>query len=191
MFTPRFNPARRSHVAWLAALSLLAATTAASLAGPILPGQTVLLDANDYQFPGGSVLAMRTIPFSVMYRNTGGFLAIPPSVTGSLTESVVRDPSTKTLSFVYGVGLTGEGGTSAAEGSMFAVGDFSGFKTNVAGMLDFEQLAPAHRTKDGAMILFQSDSPGVGGPPTLVIHTNATQFAPTGASITRWPMISR
>ena len=148
--------------------------------GLVSPGQTVTVDAFDLIPPAESLLATKSTAFSIDYAATGGSLAYPGAVAGTLHSSVYRGGDGK-LTFVYDVDLTSTGKFSgAAEGSDLHVGSFAGFATDLSGALDFEDLASASRSADGKQVRLRSDTPGLGGAPTLIVRTDATKYAADG-----------
>lgn len=164
----------------LAPLWTLAASTSAADAGLVSPGQLVTVDAFDLTPPAGALLATKSTAFSIDYAAGVGSPAYPGALAGTLHSSVYRGGDGK-LTFVYDVDLTSTGKFSgAAEGSDLRVGSFAGFATDVSGALDFEDLASASRSADGKQVRLRSDTPGLGGAPTLIVRTDATQYAADG-----------
>lgn len=172
--------ARAAAALALLGLPALGSAAHAGLADPLSPGGSALLDGTTYQTPTGTVVAQSTVPFSVQYQPTGTFVDFSGTATGKLSDTVLRDPASGHLTFVYHVSLDNEGITSAAEGSTLTVDGFAGWRTDVAGALQFQQQAPVRRSPDGSMIRFSSGAPGLGGPPELAIATDATHFDTTG-----------
>ena len=170
---------------WTAAgavgLALLAPAAApAGLTRSLPPGGSAVLDGTTYQAPAGNVVAQSAVPFSVHYQPDGTFANFSGTATGQLRDTVLRDPATGRLTFVYHVSLNDEGVTSAAEGSVLTVGGFGTYKTDVAGTLQFQQAAPVTRSADGSALRFSSGAPGLGGPPELAVATDATRFDAAG-----------
>ena len=168
-----------------------AATTLCSLAfvagasgGIVDPGKTIVVGADEElpPDPAGDVLARSVLPFSILYQaDSGGtFLDFDGEAGGTLTNTVLRDASTGTLTFVYDIDLDDEH-VDASEASVLTVRGFEGLSTDVSGLLDFEQEVLATRSADGSEVRLGSDDPGLGGAPVLVVRTDATAFARTGS----------
>ena len=165
-----------------AGVSLLALTTPAR-AGVVHPGETVVVNDLDLTMPEGDVLALSVLPFSIVYEAGvgGSFVEFGGTAGGTLTNTVVRDSATGTLTFVYDVDFAGEGGADASEASVLTVSGFGAFATDVTGTLDFESVILASRPDDDASaVQLSSDDAGLGGAPKLVVRTDATEFAATG-----------
>jgi hypothetical protein len=155
-------------------VSLLLAPAAAS-AGLVSPGQTVSLHSSDLLPPTGVELATKATPFVIHYGPADPAIGFTGDLTGTLDSTVYRDGGK--LTFVYHVNLNdGSGVSGAAEGSNLSVWSFGGFKTTVAGALESEEFIQASRSKDGKMVQLSGNTPGLGGPPTLVVKTNATAY---------------
>jgi hypothetical protein len=149
---------------------------AAAAAGLVAPGQTAAVRSSDLTAPDGALVATTSAGFAVDYVAAGVGPAFPAALAGTLHSSVYRGGDGR-LTFVYDVDLvpaTGVGG--AAEGSDLRVGSFAGVATDVTGALDFEDLVLGSRSADGASVGLRSDTPGLGGPPTLVVRTDATRY---------------
>lgn len=165
--------------AWV--LGIVSAMTA-TIAAPVKPGQTVVVDASDFETPEGTILASTTIPFSIGYTTHlggGAFVDFPGTTDGTLTSAVMRDDRRGTLAFLYGADLDGD---YARAGSILTVDGFNLFSTEVDAAFDFENKTIASRSVDGSSIKVGSDDPGKGGPPQLVVRTDATEFASTGTA---------
>ncbi|MDB5294479.1 MAG: hypothetical protein JWO31_462 [Phycisphaerales bacterium] len=162
-------PARRAAAALC---SLLLAPALAS-AGAVDPGQSIPVDSVDLMLPAGSALAETSSAFAIDYaatdRPTAGTLK-------GVLRSAVYDVG-GSLTFVYDVDVLDAAGFSeAAERSELTVSSFAKAKTAVTGGLDFEALVRASRSADGSRITLASDTPGLGGPPVLIVKTDATTY---------------
>jgi hypothetical protein len=185
MFKRRNVAAAAAATTTLCSLSLL--TTGAS-GGIVSPGETVVVgaDGRPRPTPTGAILARSVLPFSIAYRaddgDGGSFLDFGGTATGTLTNTVLRESSTGTLTFVYDIDYGDDSAVDASEASVLTVSGFDGFSTDVTGLLDFEPVILASRSADGADVRLGSDDPGLGGAPTLVVRTDATAFARTGTA---------
>jgi hypothetical protein len=187
MLRRRARATKRGHATMRAFTMILGAllAPAAASAGLVSPGQTVGLESVDLPAPGGALVATGSVPFAIDYGPSTpatGSPAYPGTLAGTLHNAVYRGTDGR-LTFVYDVDLTStaDGGT-AAEGSELRVGSFKGFSTDVGGALDFENLFAASRSADGATLRLASDTPGLGGPPTLVVRTDATAYDRRGSA---------
>jgi hypothetical protein len=162
--------------ACVAALSLLLAP-AACWAGLVEPGQTVTLTSSELTPPGGSKLDEKSTAFAIAYGDEDS--GDGPTLRGVLRSSVYQTGDH--LTFVYDVDLLAAAGISgAAERSDLSASAFTGFATDVAGALDFEELVKASRSADGSRVGVQSDTPGLGGSPVLIVRTDATAYDANG-----------
>jgi hypothetical protein len=155
---------------------------AAALRGDsIPPGGSVLLD-DAAALPTGPRLAQKVQPFTLNFARPGDEGVSPdPVADGILTSSVYRNPDTGALTFVYDIDVEREFQTTD-EASRLTLGSFAGFLTNVEG--DFGELSSgftASRSADGATVVGQT-SLGQGGPPLLIIRTDATAFDESGTA---------
>jgi hypothetical protein len=183
---------KRSSSSWIASTAvvllwlLAVAVTPAPIFGGVVvdPGQTVVVEAVDFEEPEGEVLARKVLPFEIEYgmRPDGEFVDFNGSVAGTLTSTVVRDGELGTLSFLYDVDLDTDGDADASDASILAVAGFATFDAEVAGALDFESTVLASRTSDGATVRLSSDDAGLGGAPRLLVRTDATEFEATGSA---------
>jgi len=167
---------------WLsiAALVLLPATPAS--AGLVRPGQTVNLLADNVPMPTGTLLERKSTDFTIDY----GPLTVPfndsAKLQGTLFSAVYRGRSGR-LTFVYDIDLDNNSNTlsgGAAEASELRIGSFKSFKTTVFGTMDFEQVIRGSRSRDGSQVWLTSTAPGLGGPPRMVIRTDATAYDANG-----------
>ena len=164
--------------AFVAALSLFLAPAAAS-AGLVEPGQTISLSSSDIVPIGGSKLDQKSTAFAINYGAADLANDFDGTLRGVLHSSVYRTGDA--LTFVYDVDLLGTGGVGgAAERSDFWVSAFTGISTNVNGSLDYEELIKASRSADGSQVRLQSDTPGLGGPPVLIVRTDAVAYDANG-----------
>ena len=164
--------------AYVAALSLLLAP-AAAVAGLVEPGQTVSLSSGDLAPVGGSKLDERSAEFAINYGSPDPANNFDGTLRGVLRSSVYRTGDA--LTFVYDVDLLNTGGLGgAAELSDLRVSAFAGLATAVNGSLDYEELIKASRSIDGDEVRLQSDTPGLGGPPVLVVRTDAVDYDASG-----------
>ena len=160
--------------------------TSATQGAVVNPGETtsaVNIDGNDYAPPTGDIVAQNSQDFVIDYDLTGtGFSPSgPTSFDATLTSSVVRDPATGRLTFVYhwAPGEEGQSFDVGSERNTFAVESFAGFTTDMS-------IATAGinwvvtRSADGATI--SGDSVDVGGSllPDFFIVTDATEFDANG-----------
>ena len=152
---------------------------AAASAGLVEPGQTVTLSAYDLATPAGTLIDEGVSAFSLNYGVADPANGFDGSLNGVLNSKVYRTPG-GTLTFMYDVDLNPMGVSGAAERSTFTVESFVGLKTWVTGAMDFESLIEGGVSADGAMVTLRSDTPGLGGSPTLVIETDATAYDAKG-----------
>jgi hypothetical protein len=100
-------------------------------------------------------------------------------VPGTLTSTVLRDPATGRLTFAYAIHFAGQDDTGAGGGthhSLLSITGFESFRTDLSATLAFAPDFPASRSADGRSLTVQSDTPGQGGSPTLLVRTDATHF---------------
>lgn len=168
----RALPSRR---ALAAALALAAAPAATVSAGLVEPGQTVTLTSSDLAPLGGSKLDEASAPFTIDYGSADPATGFDGTLRGVLRSAVYQ--TGPTLTFVYDVDLRPTDGVGgAAERSDLWVSAFAGRTTDVSGSLDYEELIKATRSADGSALRLQSDTPGLGGPPVLIVRTDATAY---------------
>ncbi|QOV87837.1 hypothetical protein [Humisphaera borealis] len=159
--------------------SLILASPAA--AGLISPGETVSLSSGDFGGPVGIKLAEKSSPFVIDYGADPVF-GFDGKLNGTL-HSAVYNVGGK-LAFFYDVDLDSNNFVSGAtEQSELTVLSFAGFATTVSGMLDYEEAIKASRSVDGAQIVLFSDTPGLGGPPALLVQTDATSYSESGSAV--------
>jgi hypothetical protein len=154
---------------------LLAATTARSAL--VAPGETVRLRSADFRMPAGQVLAEEAAPFFLVLEAEGYDSAT--AVPGTLTSTVLRERATGRLTFAYAINFAGQGNDGAGGGaqqSRLSVTGFGSFTANLAARLAFEPDFPCLRSGDGSTLTVESDTPGQGGSPTLLVGTDATEF---------------
>lgn len=155
-------------------LALLLLPAAAS-AGLVQPGESQPLNSIDFASPSGTMLDSMTTPFTIDYGMTDPVSGFDGKLHGSLHSSVYNVGGK--LAFLYDIDLNPANTISgAAEGSNLRVSSFAGFSTFLTGSLDFEELILASRSADGATVGLASDTPGLGGPPRLLVQTDATAF---------------
>jgi hypothetical protein len=156
-------------------------------AAVVNPGETnpaVNVDGAVYAPPTGDIVAENSQDFVINYdlAGTGFSPSGPTSFNATLTSSVVRDPATQRLTFVYHWEAADEEGDSAGLGqerNTFSIKSFAGFVTDMS-------IATAGtnwlvtRSADGATI--DADSVDVGGSsvPSFFITTDATEFDANG-----------
>jgi hypothetical protein len=176
---------------YVAASAILLATlalpfTPAARATVVNPGETtsaVNVDGNDYAPPTGDIVAQNSQDFTIDYDLTGtGFSPSgPTSFAATLTSSVVRDPATQRLTFVYhwAAGEEGQSFSVGSERNTFAVESFAGFTTDMSIATAGSNWIVT-RSADGATI--SADSVDVGGStvPDFFISTDAIAFDANG-----------
>src|SRR3712207_6198345 len=100
MTAPADRPlASRRWIPGRAALAAPAAFAAALCWGPVpeasaglvSAGKTGAADSSEFARPEGTVLATRSIPFTLEYKTSGSFAAFPGTVNAVLENAVVRD----------------------------------------------------------------------------------------------------
>lgn len=167
----------KTHIALLC----LAFSSASADAGLVAPGETVSLNSGDFVTPAGTLLAEKTSAFAIDY-GADPDVGFDGKLNGTL-YSAVYDVGGK-LAFLYDVDLNADNLIDGAiEQSELAVQAFAGFKTDVSGRLEYEEQFQASRSTDASQIMVYSDSPGLGGPPTVLIQTEATAFDPNGKAV--------
>ena len=162
---------------------LSGAPVSAALVSPGETNPAVNVDANEYALPSGEVVAQNTQDFVIEYDLASlGFTSdSPQSYDATLTSSVLRDPLTQRLTFVYTWEPADEVGEAMGVGrerNTFAVESFAGFTTDMS----IAAVSPwtVSRSADGATI--NGDSVDVGGSilPSFFITTDATEFDANG-----------
>jgi hypothetical protein len=127
--------------------------------------------------PEGQVLAEEAAPFFMVLEAEGYGSAT--AVPGTLTSTVLRERATGRLTFAYAINFAGQDDEGAGGGthqSRLSVTGFESFRTELAARLAFAPNFPGSRSADGSTLTVESDSPGQGGSPTLLVRTDATDF---------------
>jgi hypothetical protein len=165
--------------AWLTILALVLLPALSAPGGLVQPGQSVSLLASDVPTPGGTLLEKKTSAFAIDYGEPAKPFSFSGKLTGTLRSAVYSDRGH--LTFVYDIDLNGQPGISgAAEASRLSVGSFRSFKTSVFGAMDFEELVRGSRSRDGSQVWLDGTSPGMGGPPRMIVRTDATAYDANG-----------
>lgn len=162
------------------ALLGIAALGGGASAGLVQPGQSISLNSSELLPASGIKLSQSDQPFTLDYGIKSPSIGFDGSLTGTLHSSVYRDNGL--LTFVYDIDLNPSAVSGAAERSDFWVRSFRGFKTDVSGALDFEELIKASRTGNGGQIRLAGDTPGLGGAPMLIVRTNARDYDAKGSA---------
>lgn len=163
--------------AYVVLLSLLLVPAVAS-AGLVSPGESITLSSGDFAGPAGTLLAEKTMPFALDY-GADPDVGFDGMLNGTLRSAVYNIGGK--LAFFYDVDLDLANFTNGAtEQSEIRAQSFAGFQTSVSGKIDFEEVIHATRSVDGSLIALLSDSPGLGGPPALLLETDAAAYDENG-----------
>jgi hypothetical protein len=164
-------------------VAMVCFTTAPAWAVELAPGQGRQITPKDgpLTLPSGPRLAQQSVPFDLNFAQPGDEGGLSDlQGTGTLTSSVYRDPDTGGLVFVYDVDTDDASFSGAEPGGEFSrliVGGFTGFRTDVTGNASSggDPLANLARSADGDTVRADYGE-GIGGPPLLIIATDATAF---------------
>jgi len=165
-------------------MSLFCGAISAAIINPGETNPAVNIDAFDYAPPTGDVVAQNSQDFVIEYdlASEGLTTTDPQSFNATLVSSVVRDPVTQRLTFVY-QWQRDEIGSSydvGAERNTFALESFAGFATDISIAYAGGMPWVVSRSADGATII--GDSVDVGGSilPNFFITTDASEFDANG-----------
>jgi len=167
-------PLRAMALAFVGSWLLAAAAAHGAL---VAPGETVRLRSAEFRMPVGQVLAEEAAPFFLVLEAEG--YAPPTAVPGTLTSTVLRERATGRLTFAYAINFAGqdnEGRGGGTQHSRLSITGFESFRTDLAASLAFEPDFVGSRSGDGSTLTVESDTPGEGGSPTLLVRTDATDF---------------
>lgn len=146
--------------------------------GELNEGEENLLNLDDPSF-AGTELASRTLPFETSHLDPLMTPAEPRTVTGTLTQRVIRESATGALAFHYEV--TGDvDGPFGVDFENLSVGDFRGFTTDVFSNETDLSTGGAQRSSDGRIVTFTGDESWGA---YFVVRTNATAFDEGGTAV--------
>jgi hypothetical protein len=166
-----------------AALALGVLLGPSAWAGLLGPGQSIIVPADEYEPPQGTLLAERSRVITVVY-DPGQYTFAPgfdPSFDLELRSQVLRDATTKRLTFVYAVYQMAPDPALDSERSLLRVSSFAGFAADATGLLA-TGAGPSvlARSLDGASITIDELMTGQAGSPILVVRTDANSFDDQG-----------
>ena len=155
----------------------------------LAPGQGTQITPEDGPLilPTGPRLAQQVVPFDLDFSQPGDEGGLSDlRGTGTLTGSVYGDPGTGGLVFVYDVDTDDASFSGAEPGGEFSrlvVAGFTGFRTDVTGNASSggDPLANLARSANGDTLRAEYGE-GLGGPPLLLIATDATAFDAGGTA---------
>ena len=173
----------------LSALLLMLVSARLSPGKPIAIGETTGVLRDDFQLPGGDVVAEKSTSFTVTY-DPGGDLEVRDEPNNgvfhpTLHSQVLRDPLSGHLTFFYEFDAPRLPGSSVPignENASLTLRSFAGFSTDVNALIFSSDGARVARSEgDGGELTISNGSDGLSGPPTVVIATNATAFDANGS----------
>jgi hypothetical protein len=172
---------RRGLMCALAGLVGALITVPSARATIVQPGQQVSIEISEVSFPiPGTVLGETSKPFSIAYQPPPGFQfdgTDHVTVTGTLTNQVIRDPASGHLAFVYDFDFAEEFFPVGDETSQLVLTDFGRFTTDVRypSVREFR----VSRSVDGTT-LTQSRANGNAKLQSFAIFTDASDFDADG-----------
>jgi hypothetical protein len=164
---------------------VLSSAAAALRAAPVPVGGSASFPFNGgggFVPPAGDLVDSETRTLDLTYTAPAGMTFDPAEVTtttATLTQEVRRDTATGQLSFIYKIDQP-DNVRTGAEGAMATYISFGAFSTDVVGDPKSGTLTVS-RSADGASLLANGDSMGLGRPPTFAVTTDATNFDKNGS----------